>query len=71
MKGYIASQYPSPEGTYSDVKVLRSAAGYYIGTIFHHMDGYDEPGSRESGYYPTKELAEKALIHGWEQRMYP
>lgn len=46
-------------------KVLRSAAGYYIGT---EIDG--EPNSRDSAYYwDCREDAEKALKTGdWKQR---
>ena len=41
------------------IEVLRSAAGYYIGTFCHCG-----PYSRESGYYGTKPEAEKALQEG-------
>lgn len=37
------------------VQVLRSNAGYYLGTQCRCG-----PYSRESGYYPSRELAEKA-----------
>lgn len=43
----------------SELKVMRSAAGYYIGRSCVEDDG--QPYSRESGYYPTKELAEAEL----------
>lgn len=57
---------------YSDLQVLRSNAGFYIGTIYNNPEGYQEPGSRDSGYYPTREEAQKALDSGnWEQRMTP
>lgn len=46
---------------YSDLKVLHSAAGYYVGTIYTGSDGFEEPGSRDSGYFGTKEGAEKFL----------
>lgn len=48
---------------YSDKQVLRSAAGYFIGTTCWDEDygGFEDMGSRESGYYETKEAAEKAL----------
>ncbi len=39
------------------LKVCMSAAGYYIG----FECGRDGPYSRESGYYKTRELAQKAL----------
>lgn len=39
------------------LRVLQSAAGYYIGTFCPNCGPY----SRESGYYKTKEEATKAL----------
>lgn len=44
-------------------EVLRSAAGYYIGTRCNCG-----PYSRESGYYPTREKAEEALKAGGYER---
>ena len=41
------------------LEVLRSAAGYYVGTRCHCG-----PYSRESGYYPNEEVAEAALNSG-------
>lgn len=43
----------------SELKVMRSNAGYYIGRSCVE-DGipFEQPYSRESGYYPTKEAAE-------------
>jgi uncharacterized protein YegP (UPF0339 family) len=41
----------------SELKVLKSNAGYYIGR-FHATDG---PYSRESGYYATRDDAQRAL----------
>ena len=40
----------------SELKVMRSNAGYYLG---HSQDGM--PYSRESGYFPTEELAKAFL----------
>lgn len=60
--GYLAQgKYP--------VQVLRSAAGYYIGT----QDEQGMPYSRESvEYYPTEEQAGQALSHHtWTQRPNP
>lgn len=48
-------------GTYTKLRVLMSGAGYYIGRMFNNPEGYQEPGSRESGYYPTHESATEAL----------
>ena len=46
----------------SELKILRSAAGYYIGRTCKE-DGlpFEEPYSRESGYYPTEKAAENDL----------
>lgn len=44
-------------------KVLRSAAGYYIGTECNCG-----PYSRESGYYPSLESAQEALKRGNYER---
>lgn len=78
MQGHLASQFPSEEGSYSDIKVMKSAAGYYIGTEFLHGDASDfcgmvEPGSRESvEYFDTYESAADALRTGnWTQRGHP
>lgn len=62
----IASGAPNPCPTCGEVlhlKVLRSAAGYYIGTMCNCG-----PYSRESGYYSTKEYAEEALEAGGFER---
>lgn len=52
-------------GYYTELRVLCSAAGYYIGTNYVNieLDGstWEEPGSRESGYFRTREAAEAAL----------
>lgn len=57
----VQSIDPDFSGCYSDLQVMRSAAGYYVGTVFHNPEGYDEPGSRDSGYYKTHQEAERAL----------
>ena len=48
--------------------VLRSVVGYYIGTADD-----EGPISRESvEYFPTRDLAERALVAGgWTQRLLP
>lgn len=46
-------------GTKVELKVLRSAAGYYIGTYCGCG-----PYSRESVYYPTREDAQHDLDNG-------
>ena len=47
--------------TVSDLRVLQSAAGYYVGRVEITEEGYEFPFCRESGYYPTREKAESAL----------
>jgi hypothetical protein len=53
-------------GGYSDLQVLESAAGFYIGTLYEEFDASGEclvvePGSRDSGYFATQELASSNL----------
>ena len=61
--------YPSEGGAYSELKVLKSHAGWYIGRMFWNEDGgFEEPGSRESGYIDSKEEAERELRTGFETR---
>lgn len=48
------------KGRYSELKVLSSAAGYYVGTTYTDPDyGFEEPGSRDSDYFKTREQAQK------------
>ena len=47
-------------GTALDIQVLCSAAGYYIGFLCPECGPY----SRESGYFRSREEAEKALNSG-------
>lgn len=59
------SNLPKTSG-YSDLQVLKSAAGWYVGTTYTHgsdseFAGLVEPGSRESGYFSTEELADQHL----------
>jgi hypothetical protein len=51
-----SASYVPDKGKYSELQVLQSGAGYYIGTIYHGED-FDEPGSRDSDYFPTAEAA--------------
>lgn len=48
---------------------MRSAAGYYIGRSCTNddMPGFEEPYSRESGYYPN-EAAATADLHTFDVR---
>lgn len=53
-------------GGYSELRVLMSAAGYYLGTLYEEFDHkgtlvWQEPGSRDSIYFGTEEQAELAL----------
>jgi hypothetical protein len=62
------SELQAEDGTYSKLVVLCSAAGYYIGRTFKGDDEFEEPGSRESGYFPTEQEATKALMEGFDWR---
>ena len=54
---------------YSDLKVLESNAGFYIGrTCWDKEGGFEEPFSRESAYFTKRDEAEKALHEGFEVR---
>lgn len=55
------SNYISNKPGYSDLQVLESPAGFYIGTIYTGEDGLQEPGSRDSDYFSTREDAEQEL----------
>ena len=49
---------PEERDRYSDLKVMKSAAGWYIGTT--HTDGktgFTEPGTRDSDYFNTEHKA--------------
>ena len=46
------------------IRVCHSAAGYYIG----QLEPCGAPFDRLSGYYKTREEAEKALKAGWPDR---
>lgn len=40
---------------YSDLQVMKSAAGYYVGTTYKDpITGFNEPGSRDSEYFPKQ-----------------
>jgi hypothetical protein len=72
------TQYPvrpsDPTALYalSEMQVMRSAAGYYLGrAAWDEEHGFAEPGSRESGYFATRAEAERELKSwnvGLEQR---
>lgn len=53
-------------GAYSKLRVMRSAAGYYMGTMWQEFDAngdivWECPGSRESCYYETEQEANEML----------
>lgn len=52
----------SEQKDFSELQVLKSGAGWYIGTIFTDpKTGFQEPGSRDTGYYASEEDAKLAL----------
>ena len=57
----VAAHHSDEKGRYSELQVLQSAAGFYVGTVYHAPEGYTEPGSRDSGYFKTREDAQKFL----------
>ena len=68
MKSLMVDQAYVPKedkGKYSDLQVLRSHAGWYIGTVFTE-DGFSEPGSRDSNYFRTEQEAKDELDQ-WEK----
>lgn len=47
---------------FSELQVLHSGAGFYIGTTYTDPEtGFVEPGSRDSCYFVHKEVAMQAL----------
>ena len=62
-----SKQTPAHEqDRYSDLMILRSNAGFYVGTYYNEKDDdgeivWSEPGTRDSEYFPTKEDAEEYL----------
>ena len=69
MKSPITQADYIPEatrGNYTDMKVLRSGGGWYIGTMYEERDAqgnltFQEPGSRDSEYFDTEEEADAEL----------
>lgn len=56
------ADYLSEKTGYSELQVLKSAAGYYIGTMYTDpKDGFQEPGSRDSDYFATEDQAKSYL----------
>lgn len=46
----------------SELLILESAAGYYIGRVYKYSDDDFEPYSRDSNYFQDRDIAEMALI---------
>lgn len=50
---------------YTELQVLRSNAGYYVGTMYRNVEEngqvWEEPGSRDSDYFRTREEAQRFL----------
>lgn len=73
----VINVYGQDNSGYSELQVLKSAAGYYIGTLYTNgpdsdCPGLVEPGSRDSDYYETEDAARTALYAlQWEQRETP
>ena len=68
MKSPLVERSPhvTNKNGYSELTVLSSAAGYYVGTMYNEYDEsgvlrWQEPGSRDSDYFDTHEQAEKYL----------
>lgn len=62
----VASVDPVHQEGYTELRVLHSNAGYYIGTMYRNVDEdgkllFEEPGSRDSDYFRTREEAERFL----------
>lgn len=57
------SDYITNKDSYSDLQIIKSAAGYYIGTLYTEKTyGFTVPGSRDStSYFETLEEAGKYL----------
>jgi hypothetical protein len=69
----VSKDLSSKEMLISELMILQSGAGYYIGRLCADLvefapNVFPEPYSRESGYYPTKESAEKAMKEGFPLR---
>jgi len=68
----VRDSYPedSPElEKYSDLQVLKSEAGWYIGTVYTGKEGFVEPGSRDSKYFFFEaEVIEAFDTGNWTRR---
>ena len=57
----VYQDQPEELARFTELQVMKSAAGYYIGTAYNNEEGYQEPGSRDTDYYRTKEDADYAF----------
>lgn len=57
----IQNLFPEELDRYSDLKVLESAAGFYVGTTYANPEGFTESGSRDSGYFAAADEARDFL----------
>ncbi len=56
------ASYINDKQFYTDMQVLKSPAGYYVGTLYDDLEiGSFVPGSRDTDYFATRAEAEKAL----------
>lgn len=46
---------------YSDLCVMKSAAGWYVGTIHSDPSGFQQPGSRDTDYFQSEGEAKFVL----------
>lgn len=61
VKNTYSSDSQTPD-SYSRLQILKSPAGYYIGTIYidpEHL--FEEPGSRDTNYFPSLDSALRAF----------
>lgn len=56
VRSVIVERFAADPENYSDLRVLQSGAGFYVGTVYS-QDGFTEPGSRDSDYFPTADAA--------------
>jgi hypothetical protein len=52
---------PAEQGNYDDLQAMRSAAGWYLGTMYVSRSGNASPGSRDTNYFRSSEDATLAL----------
>ena len=56
VRSVIVERFAADPHNYSDLQVLQSAAGFYVGTVYGQGE-FTEPGSRDSDYFPTSDDA--------------